>query len=408
VILEQNYNNAPINQASLLDQFEGKSIGFLVRDPKGGERVVEAKVVRSGYVPGGQPLEPIIELDGKLMFELPGRPLFPTGKDDNLLLKPHLNWKIQSTEPASLQAELAYITSGFVWNANYNLILSETGNTADLSAWVSVMNSSGKQFENARIKLIAGEVHRTEKLPKAVPAMRSAGYTFQRKAEADKDYEVAEKTLGDLHLYNIGRATTLRDQETKQIELARASSVPIKRIYRFNSPVAPFGLMKPVLERDWLPENRQRGNIETLLEFTNSEASRLGLPLPEGVVRVYQKDAEQLEFVGEDRIEHTPRNETMRIKLGAAFDLSGTRKRTTFNVDKDKHTLKESFEVRLGNHSTKPMEIRVVERLSRAANWTITEKTHEFRQVDSETIEFTVPVSPERETLIQYTAQYSW
>ena len=402
-IREQNYQNDPVNQLTLLDRYEGQTLSFLIRDQKG-ERVTEGKVIRSGYVPGGEPLDPVVEVDGKIMFELPGRPLFPAVKDDSVLLKPLLHWKIQSSEPASLEAELAYLTSGLEWSASYNLVLPPEGELADMNGWVTIQNRSGKQFDNAQIKLMAGDVRRVGRRPQ--PVQQKA--MLLRAAAMDAEMDVAEKTFDDYHLYTIQRPATLRDQETKQIEFTRASGVPTRRVYTFDPAPGLQFFGQTVLDRDWNGGISPLRKVLTAVEFTNAEASRLGIPLPGGNVRVYRKDGAQLEFVGEDTIQHTPRNEVVRLNLGNAFDLTGDRKRTDFSVDQTRRSMEERFEIRLNNRGKKPVEIHVVEHLVRAANWSVTAKSHEFRKVDSNTIEFNIPVAPERESIVTYSVRYTW
>ncbi len=401
-ILEQNYQNDPVNQLTLLDRFEGQSLSFLVRgDSQKGDHLLEGKVIRSGYVPGGVPVEPMIEVEGKILFELPGRPLFPALKDEGLLLKPLLNWKIQSPEAATLQAELAYLTQGLEWTASYNLVLPEAGDAADINGWVTIKNMSGKQFEGARIKLMAGDVHRNQ--PQAEPVLRQA----MMKGDLAFDAGVVEKTFDDFHLYTLPRPTTLRDQETKQIEFARAAAIPTKRVYTYD-PAPNLGFPgSPMLDVNWGRVVSQK-KVESVLEFTNSEAAALGIPLPAGVLRVYRKDGEQLEFVGEDQLGHTPRNETVRIRLGNAFDLVGERKRTNFDVDQAQHTMDESFEIRLRNQGKSPVQIRAVEHLVRTAKWTMSSKSMECLPLDSHTVEFLVPVAAESEAVVTYTVHYTW
>jgi hypothetical protein len=402
-IREQNYQNDPVNQLTLLDRYEGQTLSFIIRDPKG-ERVTEGKIIRSGYVPGGQPLDPVVEVDGKIMFELPGLPLFPAVKDDSVLLKPLLNWKIQASEPASLEAELAYLTSGLEWSASYNLVLPPEGELADMNGWVTIQNRSGKQFENAQIKLMAGDVRRIERRPQNV--MRKD--MLMRAAAMAVDDQVAEKTFDDFHLYTVQRPVTLRDQETKQVEFTRASEVPTRRVYTFDPAPGLQFFGQTVLDRDWNAGIPSLRKVATALEFTNNEASHLGIPFPGGNIRVYRKDGAQLEFVGEDSIQHTPRNEVVRLNLGSAFDLTGDRKRTDFSVDQARRSMEERFEIKLNNQGKKPVEIRVVEHLVRAANWSIAEKSHGFQKLDSHTVEFNVAVAPERAAVVTYSVRYTW
>ena len=401
-ILEQNYQNDPVNQLTLLDRFEGQAVSFLVRDSQKGDRILEGKVIRSGYVPGAAPVEPIIEVDGRILFELPGRPLFPMIKDEGVLLKPRLNWKIQSPEAATLQAELAYLTQGLEWNASYNLVLPETGDAADLNGWVTIKNMSGKQFDNARVKLMAGDIHRSQ--PDAAMRFLRKDKVLNAMSMTDSD-SVSEKSFDDFHLYTLPRPTTLRDQETKQLEFTRAAAVPTRRIYTYDGQQA-LRFHGQTVTDDISPASQK--TVASSLEFTNSEAAALGIPLPAGTIRVYRRDGEQLEFIGEDTIAHTPRNEKINLKVGNAFDLVGERKRTGFQVDVNKHTMDETFEIRLRNQGKAAAEIRTVERLWRAVNWTMSAKSQEFNSQDSHTVEFVSKVEAQGEAVLTYTVHYWW
>lgn len=397
-ILEQNYQNDPVSQITLLDRFEGQSLSFLVRDFQKGDRILEGKVIRSGYVPGGRPVEPMIEIDGKILFELPGRPLFPALKDEGLLLKPLLNWKIQSPEAASLQAELAYLTQGLEWTASYNLVLPATGANADINGWVTIKNNSGKQFENARIKLMAGDVQRLQPGFPQRSLMKAAMAVNALRA----DDAVQEKTFDDFHLYSLPRPTTLRDQETKQLEFTRAAAIPTQRIYIYDATPGLQFSGGVITDGEWGATGLKK--VTSILEFKHPE----GAPLPAGNIRVYRKDGEQLEFVGEDRIDHTPAKEKVSIKLGNAFDLVGEHKRTKFQVDESRRMMDETFEIRLRNQTKAPVEIKVVEHMARAKNWSIQANSLDFKQTDSHTLEFTPTIPAAGETVITYTVHYTW
>ena len=399
-ILEQNYLNDPVSESSLLALYEGQVIGFRVGDPQKGERTIEGKVIRAGNSsgnPGAEEIQPIIEVDGKLCFELPGRPVFPALKDDNIL-KPLLSWKIQSPVAIKLDAELAYITQGLEWSADYNLVLDAQGGEGEMNCWVTIHNHSGKQFEEAQVKLIAGDVNR-------VSDERSPRMKFEKSRVAFAPGTVEEKKFDEFHLYTLPRPLTLRDRNIKQIEFARASGVKTKRIYIYDgAPSAFTGQL--IIDRNW--GNAAGKKIESFLEFVNNEASKLGFAMPAGKLRVYRRDGEQLEFVGEDHVDHTPRNETVRVRLGNAFDLVGERVRTEFNIDQARHSIDEAFEVRLKNRSAAPVEVRVVEHLSRHSSWTVTRKSAEFRKKDSNTIEFDVPVAADSEITLTYGVRYTW
>lgn len=401
-ILEQNYRNDPVTSQSLLDRFEdqAQNVSFLVHEPQKPDRIVDGRVIRSGYVPGGQPVEPIIEVEGKLMFELPGKPLFAGLKEDNIL-KPQLLWKIWSPSAVQLHAELAYLTTGLGWSSSYNVVLPENSETADLVGWITIQNRSGKSFENAKLKLMAGDVNRT---PTQSPLLMRVA---KAAAFSNAPQEVTEKSFDNYHLYNLPRPTSLRDQETKQVEFTRAAEVPTKRIYRYDG-LSGIHFPNPFPHpTDPSTPAEITKKVTSYLELQNTAASKLGIPLPAGNVRVYRKDGETLEFLGEDHIEHTPANETVRLKLGAAFDLVGERKRTNLQLDAGKRTAQESLEIRLRNRGKRPVTIEVLEHL-RQGTAKITEKSHDPEALDASTLLFPLSVEAESETVLRYTVNYSW
>jgi len=404
-ILEQNYRNDPVTQELLLSLFEGKTIDFermRMKDNTQVPELIPGKIVRSGYVPGGSPEQPIIEVNGKLQFSLPGQPLFPDLGDDTVL-KPTLNWLLQSDKPGKFDAEVGYITGGFTWEADYNLVSPEKGDLVDLIGWVTLNNNSGKTFRDAKIKLMAGDVNRIQpNLPMGGMASRMMLAESLNAAPA-----VTEKAFDEFHLYSIARPTTLRDRETKQVEFVHAEHVVAPTIYVYDG--APgyrfYGGLN--YEQGYGIEGNKK--IQVMREFVNSDTNHLGIALPAGKLRFYRRDADgQLEFVGEDRIDHTPRNETIRVTTGNAFDLVGERKQTSFHVDTGDKWMDESFEIKLRNRKHEPVEIRVVEHLYRWNNWDITQKSDSFTKKDSQTIEFRVPVKPDEEKTVTYTVHYSW
>lgn len=426
-ILEQNYRNDPVSQGLLLDLNEGKTINFLVREASKPDRVVPGKIIRSGYVSPVPPArnqygqvmytppiqgatEPVIEVEGTIRFGLPGQPVFPSLGDDTIL-KPQLSWTLNSSKAEKIEAELCYVTAGFTWDADYNVVASEKNDLLDIVGWVTMENHSGKTFENAKIKLMAGDVNK-------IQPNQEGGMAFARAAlssmEMDKDMPVVkEKAFDEYHLYTLQRPSTLRDGEIKQVEFVRATGIPSKKIFVYDG-----------LSVDW---NRWRGmgmvnlrrneeigtdfdtKISVVREFKNSEANKLGLPLPAGRLRFYQQDDDkQLEFIGENRIDHTPKDETIRVVTGHAFDLVGERRRTDFKVDSSNHWVEEAFEIKLRNHKKEEVEIRVVEHLFRWVNWEITEKSDPFQKMNAQEVEFRVAVKPDEEKVVTYRVHYSW
>ncbi len=427
-ILEQNYRSDPVSQELLLNLFEGKTIDFQVYRQDKPMEIVQGKIIRSGYVPHqagwqrygqqyyatqmaymqGGASQPIIEVDGKLRFSLPGQPLFPALGDDTIL-KPTLTWQLETDRTGKFNAELSYVTGGMRWEADYNLVAPEKGDVVDLVGWVTIDNQSGKVFENARIKLMAGDVSKLQ--PGAVGGMYAARDAMMEMAAMAP--AVAEKAFDEYHLYTLQRPTTLHDRETKQVEFVRAVGIKSDRLYVYDG-----AWIDPNRYRGWGFENirqdREYGTqsnpkVWVMQEFKNSEENKLGMPLPKGRLRFYRRDDDgQLEFTGENVIDHTPKDETIRVYTGNSFDLTGERKRVNFVYNDAQDWIDESFEIKVRNHKKEPVEIRVVEHLYRWTNWQIRIPSHKYIKSDSQTVEFRVTVPPGGEQVITYTAHYTW
>jgi len=421
-VLEQNYRADPVNEYSLLSLYEGRTIEFQIQ----GGATVKGKVIRSGYVPhnyfamnryGEQYYQaqmsagseqPIIEVDGQLRFGLPGTPVFPDLTAETIL-KPRLEWVLRTDKPGAFPAEFSYITGGLSWEADYNVVAPEKGDVMDIVGWVTMDNQSGKTFTDAHIKLMAGDVSKIQ--PGAMKAMVYARAEVVSGAAAGPP--VTEKTFDEYHLYTLDRRTTLRDRETKQVEFIRAASVGTKQIYIYDGARIDasryYGWNWDNFRNDHSYGTESNPKIWAMREFRNSEANHLGMPLPKGRVRFYRRnDDGQIEFTGENVIEHTPRDETVRIYTGNAFDLAGERRRVDYSIEGNKRTATESFEIKVRNHKKEPVAVRVVEHLYRGENWEIQVKSDEYKRIDSHTIEFPVTVTPDGEKIVTYTAHYTW
>lgn len=423
-ILEQNFRNDPISQELLLSIFEGQTIDFLIDK----DRTVPGRIVRSGYVPhpaawqqygryyyqaqaamtSGGSGQPIVEVDGKLRFGLPGQPLFPSLADDTIL-KPTLTWKLETDSGGPLTAELAYVTGGMSWTADYNLVEAAEADRLDLLGWVTIDNQSGRAFEDARIKLLAGEVKKLQGDPNAQYLAARGRFA----AGGMPEPAVTEKAFDEYHLYTLSRSTTLRDRQTKQVEFLRADGIASQRIYVYDG--AELGGYQ---YQSWSRENLRNepayGNLShrkvwVMREFKNTKENQLGTPLPAGRLRFYRKDDDgRLEFIGENNIDHTPQGETVRVYTGNAFDLVGERRQTHFEIDHNERRVDESFEIKVRNRKREPAEIRVVEHLYRWYTWEIREASREHETKDSSTIEFRVPLKPDEEATIHYAVRYTW
>jgi hypothetical protein len=414
-ILEQNYRNDPVSQELLLSFYEGKTIEFQIQPGQ----IVKGKVVRSGYVPSysaqgyqQQPAfsQPIIEVDGVLRFGLPGQPLFPALSADSIL-KPTLSWLLQTDKPGSLDAELSYVSGGMNWHADYNLVVADgianQTNLVDLVGWITMQNQSGKTFENAQIKLMAGDVNKLAPAAAPVPMNAVAG----RMADEAMAPVVREKSFDEFHLYTLQRPTTLHDQETKQVEFVSATGIRSQRLYVYDgAQLAQYTYYNPEqIRQDPTYGTQSNPKVFVMQEFKNSEANHIGIPLPKGRLRFYRRDTDgHLEFIGENSIDHTPKDETLRLYTGNAFDIVGERKRTNYHVETSQRWMDESFEIRVRNHKKEAASVRVVEHLYRCNNWKLAEQSTASRKIDAQTIEFPVTVKPDGEAVVTYTVHYSW
>ena len=274
------------------------------------------------------------------------------------------------------------------WEADYNIVSPEKGDLMDLTGWVTIDNQCGKTFKDARLQLIAGDV---AKVHEGVDPFASAGSNaFMMRANSPAP-TVTEKAFDEYHLYSLPLATTLHDRETKQVEFVRAAGVQSQRLFIYDGVAIDQnrhrGSRMENIRNDQNYGTESNPKVWVMREIKNSEANHLGLPLPKGKVRFYRQDDDgKLQFVGEDVIDHTARDETLRLYTGNAFDLVGERKRT----------------------QDEPVEIRVVEHLYRWTNWEIRAPSNAFEKKDAQTIEFRVALKPGEEKTITYTVHYSW
>jgi hypothetical protein len=405
-ILEQSYRNDPVSQPLLLSLFEGQVIEFIRQESQKPDRLVRGKVIRSGFVPGGENVEPIIEVEGKLVFELPGRPQFPALGTDTVL-KPTLAWRVNAPAPVKLDAELAYITGGLTWQASYNLVQPEKGDTIDVVGWVTMKNESGTAFPEAKIKLMAGDVNKVVR-PKAYRMPETL--SMPAAAAAADIPVVTEKTFDEYHLYTLANRTTLRDKETKQVEFVRAAGVKADRVYVYDGALIEGWQVGTMVGGDPGYGITSNKKVAVYREFKNAEANKLGMPLPKGRVRFYTQDAtdNSMQFVGENELDHTPKDELIRLYVGNSFDLVGERRRIDFKMDEGNNRAEESFEIKVRNRKKEPAEIRVVEHLYRWVSWELIEKSQDFIKKDAQTIEFRAPLKPDEEKIITYKVRYTW
>jgi hypothetical protein len=354
--------------------------GQLVLQTGGGVRITHSTVVELPKLPGG------------------------------LITRPTLVWQVQTNQAGQRPVRTTYQTSGITWKADYNLTLNADDTQADLGAWVTLLNVSGASYPNAQLKLIAGDVQRIQP-PRPMPMMMAR----QRAATAEMGMDAVgfeEKSFFEYHLYTLPRRADIAQNATQQITL-----FPTARDVKVQKVMVYYGLPEsaewviapdPVMDRNIA--NQSNKKVDVYIRFKNEQANNLGMPLPKGKVRVYKQDDADgtLEFIGEDLIDHTARDERVLIKLGQAFDVVGERTQTDYQVNVNGKQLTESFRITLRNHKDQPVPVIVKENMFRWLNWKITKSSAEYEKVDARTIHIPVDVPAHGEKVVEYTVQYTW
>lgn len=398
-VLEQNFQFDLVSSEKLLDRYLGQRI--------------EVEVFEGGQIQ--QYAGKLLGTRGALLLELDSGEVLSLSRSDSirfpslpggLITRPTLVWLLESQKGGKQRVEVAYQTQGLTWWADYNAILSpsEPSCTLQLAAWVTVVNRSGASFPAAQLKLVAGEVQRRR--PKA-PAAEFRTLVAGALATSEG---FREEELFEYHLYTLGRRTDLPESSTKQLELfPSATRVPCRRelVFTANPYSSPLWAQAPNLSQDLGATHR--GEAGAFVEFENRSEHGLGIPLPAGRIRFNQAAQDgTLEFVGEDVMRHTPRNETLRLRLGSAFDVVGERKRTDWQLDSARKELRETYEIEVRNRKPRETEVVVREYLFRWSQWEILSPSHSFEKKDQQTIDFRVKIPSDGKVTVRYTVRYRW
>ena len=381
-ILEQNYEYDLLNPQKLLDKYVGKEVKLYYKNQyTEREEIVTAMLLSNN---GG----PIFKIDDEITFGHPGRIIFPE-IPENLISKPTLVWLINNTLSHPQKVEASYLTNGINWRADYVVTLNDKDDKADLSGWVTIDNKSGATYKNAKLKLVAGDVNRVkdeyeyrDKMLRVaeIAAAKSAGPQFK------------EDEFFEYHIYTLQRSATIKENQTKQISLLTSDNIPVKKDLIY------YGARYYYYNQQGEAISNQK--IGIFVEIANKQENNLGIPLPKGTVRVYKHDKEgSLQFVGEDLIDHTPKDEKIRIKLGDAFDIVGSRKQTDWKkITYD--TYEASFEISLRNHKKEDVVVNVIEPIP--GDWKILTSSHDYEKTEAFTAEFKIPVPKDKETKLTY------
>ncbi len=398
-VLDQNYQFDIVSTQKLLEKYTGQQV--VVEQTSGGaNKTIRGKLLGTN---GGIIVQ---EADGSVItlskYDSVAFPSLPGG----LLTKPTLLWLLNGKKTGDELARVTYQTKGMTWWADYNLTLNEDNGDCrmDLSSWVSLLNQAGSSFKDTKLKLIAGNVHRAEPNYGRQNGMVLAKTMSAPMAEAG----FQEKSLFEYHLYTLPRRVDLPNNSTKQIELfPAANNIECSKDLVFNgSQITNHHYYSPIADRNYMRVAKPK--VKAFVSFENSKKKGLGMPLPAGRIRVSQLDAadNSLEFIGEDIIDHTPRNETVTIELGNSFDVVGERKQ--INIIVGKHEITETFEIKIRNQKEANTKVKVIEPLYRWSNWKIQKASDKYVKQNSSTIEFDVALKPEQEKVITYTVHYWW
>lgn len=380
-VLEQNYEYDLLNPQKLLNKYVGKDVKLYYRNPyTDREEIVTAKLLSNN---GG----PIYKIGDEITFNYPGRVIFPE-IPDSLISKPTLVWLLDNRLKREQKIEASYLTNGINWKSDYVVTLNDKDTRADLSGWVTIDNKSGTTYNNAKLKLVAGDVNRVKsELEYMDKMMRYAANEAQAAAPQFKQDEFFE-----YHIYTLQRPSTIKDKQTKQISLVTADAVPVRKELRF------YGAQYYYRSRHGQLISNQK--VGVFVEIANKKSHHLGMPLPKGTVRVYKHDSEgSLQFVGEDSIDHTPKDEKVKIKLGDAFDVVGSRKQTDWRKIAS-GVYEAAFEISLRNHKKENVSVRVIEPIP--GDWTMLRSSHDYEKTDAFTAEFNIFIPKDKESKLTY------
>ena len=397
-VLEQNFAFDLLNYGSLLEKYIGREVEIqqVSNDGKGQLFTQKGKLLTSGFqlqpynsggfVSGGyqyaQNGSPMVEIDGKIHTAIEGHLVLPQLPQE-FVLKPTLLWQVENRKAGKQDLQLSYLTSGIKWIADYVATVDDKDQKINLIGWVTIDNRSGARYDQAKLKLVAGDVNRVQD---AQPIM----YKTMRAEAMAVDSAIApqfqEQAFFEYHLYTLQRPATVKNNEMKQIEMMSAQDVSVRKIYKVENGAKP----------------------QVKLEFDNKKANGMGMPLPKGRVRLYKKDSEgSLQFIGEDQIQHTPKVEKISLLLGHVFDLAVERNQTNYNQIQPGKIWEETWQVKLRNRKEEDVQVVVSENLYGGREWKITKNSHPFQKKNAQQIESVIAVPKGQEVIFSYTVKYN-
>ena len=382
-VLEQNYEYDLMNPSKLMDKYVGKNVKLIFKSAYTGEEEEREALLLSNNQ------EPIYKIDDEIHLGFPGRVILPKIPED-LLAKPTLVWMVDNKNDKKQKLELSYLTDGISWQCDYVLVLSKDDKSADMTSWVTINNNSGTSYKNATVKLVAGDVKR--ETVRKVYGKANGMYETAMSARAP---QFEEEGFFEYHLYTLQRETTIKQNQIKQIVLFENNGLKIDKKFML------YGLNYYYTSAYQQPIKTIP--VKVVLELKNSEANKLGIPLPKGLVRVYKEDnSGMLQFAGEHSINHTPKDEMIKLQIGEAFDVKAERKQSDFR--KIRTNLYEvEWEIVVRNH--KDEDIVVIAEEPLPGDWEIIDKTHDYKKISANVVHFELPVKKDQETVLRYRAK---
>lgn len=381
-LLEQNFDYDLLSPAKLLEKYVGKTVTIVKTNPATGAETSEMATVLSA----NQGV--VLKIGNRIETGMPGRIVYED-VPANLRDRPTLITQINNKGTRNQTVELSYLTGGLGWKADYVAELNDKEDRLDLSGWVTLSNTSGASYQNAKLQLVAGDVNRVQPRRRAM-AKTMRGDVMMTEAAAP----ISEEGLLEYHLYTLDRPTTIAENQTKQVALLSASGIPTHKSlllrgaeYYYRSQYGQIG---------------SKMKVDVFVEFSNKQASKLGMPLPKGIMRVYKKDRNgNAQFVGEDAIDHTPKNETVRLKLGSAFDVTADKKQTDFKKA-SKREYRTAFEITLKNAKKEAVIVTVQEPIG--GDWKILSESAPHKKMNSHLAQWKIKVPAEGKTTLTYRA----
>jgi len=383
-VLEQNYEYDLLSPQKLLEKYVGQKVQLATfNNETKKEEIIEATLLSTQ---GGN----IFQIGDKIHIGHYGRILL-SKIPENLISQPTLVWMLENRLSRPQKVEASYLTSGINWKADYVAVLNKLDTMTDMTGWVTIDNRSGATYQNALLKLVAGDIHR-------VQGEMRMDYARPMAAAKEASQQFKEESFFEYHLYTLDRRTTIKDNQTKQMSLLDANQVPVKKLFIFSG--------HPQYYYSRYDQRTNKQKVGVFLELENTKKNNLGMPLPKGTIRVYKEDKDgSLQFVGEDRIDHTPKDEKFKIKIGEAFDVVAEKIQTEY-----KHLgynlYEVAFEVNLRNHKKEDIKVLVEEPIP--GDWEMLSNTHSYEKLQANLIRFNVPVAKDQEVKVKYRIRFKY